>query len=245
MKKNILLFSIILLFTLLFTACPPPPASETEIYTVTISSQGGALITMQNVYEGSTVSRVEEPYSDGFTDVYFNGWYTDLTFADKWDFSNDTVSSDMTLYANWLSATPNLSYTFNVDEYIIGIGTATFPGGNCIIPGYHNDGVNGVFPVTTIPANEFNGQVSIVTVYMPSTITTVGQGIFINCTNLVTFTIRAVIPPDAPVAVPGEGLFSPGIDPANFTLYIPVGTLNAYTYAPGWTSYNVFQIESD
>jgi uncharacterized repeat protein (TIGR02543 family) len=35
-------------------------------------------------------------------DEEFNGWYRDATFTTLWDFTQDTVRSDITLYARWI-----------------------------------------------------------------------------------------------------------------------------------------------
>jgi len=38
------------------------------------------------------------PYKEGYV---LDGWYIDSKFSKKWDFENDTVEDDMTLYAKW------------------------------------------------------------------------------------------------------------------------------------------------
>jgi uncharacterized repeat protein (TIGR02543 family) len=40
----------------------------------------------------------------------FLGWYKDPAFTARWDFENDTVSGDMTLYANWEQPPAELSH---------------------------------------------------------------------------------------------------------------------------------------
>ena len=34
-------------------------------------------------------------------DWYFAGWYADMDLKTMWDFENDTVQGNMTLYARW------------------------------------------------------------------------------------------------------------------------------------------------
>jgi uncharacterized repeat protein (TIGR02543 family) len=44
----------------------------------------------------------------------FEGWYSDEAFATRWDFSADTVTAAMTLYAQWTKNIPNTcTVTFN------------------------------------------------------------------------------------------------------------------------------------
>lgn len=67
--------------------------------TVTFESGGGNEVPDQIVQYGEKIVEPEEPTRPGYT---FNGWYTDLDKTDLWDFDNDTVQGNMTLYAGWL-----------------------------------------------------------------------------------------------------------------------------------------------
>ena len=67
--------------------------------TVTFQSGGGTAVPDQAVQYGEKIQEPEEPTRSGYT---FNGWYTDLDKTDLWDFQNDTVQGNMTLYAGWL-----------------------------------------------------------------------------------------------------------------------------------------------
>ncbi|MCL2130772.1 MAG: SUMF1/EgtB/PvdO family nonheme iron enzyme, partial [Treponema sp.] len=58
-------------------------------------------------------SKVIEPYAMSKEGHAFSGWYTDPSFTKQWDFNNDTVSSDITLFANWL--TNYYTVTFDAD----------------------------------------------------------------------------------------------------------------------------------
>lgn len=49
---------------------------------------------------GNTIDSPEEPTAEGYR---FDGWYKDTACTKPWDFENDTVQSDLTLYAKWLS----------------------------------------------------------------------------------------------------------------------------------------------
>ena len=53
----------------------------------------------QKVKKGALVGRPEDPKRMGRT---FGGWYFDEECTERWDFENDTVEDNMTLYAKWL-----------------------------------------------------------------------------------------------------------------------------------------------
>lgn len=67
-------------------------------YTVTFDSKGGNSVESQQVSAGG---KVQEPTNVTNGSLALDGWYTDDTFTQKFDFNN-TVSSNMTLYAYWL-----------------------------------------------------------------------------------------------------------------------------------------------
>ncbi|MDF2947351.1 MAG: Extracellular neutral metalloprotease, fused to ChW-repeat [Bacillales bacterium] len=76
--------------------------------TVTFDSLGGTYVSpiSTNSFIGNEPPR---PYKRGHE---FAGWYKDLAFTDRWDFSTNYVYSDMTLYAKW-----NIeSYTVEFDS---------------------------------------------------------------------------------------------------------------------------------
>ena len=76
-----------------------PVIPELPAFTVTFDSNGGTEPKPQTVEEGGMVSRPVDPGKDGFI---FGGWYTDNdTFTEAWDFDHDTVTEDITLYAQW------------------------------------------------------------------------------------------------------------------------------------------------
>lgn len=67
--------------------------------TVRFESGGGSAVPDQTVQYGERVTEPQEPTREGYR---FNGWYADLDRTRLWDFENDTVSGNMTLYAGWL-----------------------------------------------------------------------------------------------------------------------------------------------
>ncbi|MCL2690336.1 MAG: InlB B-repeat-containing protein [Chitinispirillia bacterium] len=105
---------------------PPPPFNFIEIegvtvvpgenhHTVTFDSQGGSAVTPQIVSSGGNAAKPADPTR---TDYTFAGWYKDVTcsmissvcsYDNLWDFNNDNVTEDITLYAKWTSGTSALA----------------------------------------------------------------------------------------------------------------------------------------
>jgi uncharacterized repeat protein (TIGR02543 family) len=75
--------------------------------TVTFNSGGGSAVPSQQVDIGN---KVTEPQGVTRTNYALDGWYTNDSLTNQWDFANDTVSGDMTLYAKW---TRVYTVTFN------------------------------------------------------------------------------------------------------------------------------------
>jgi uncharacterized repeat protein (TIGR02543 family) len=96
------------------TMRPPDP------FTVTFDSNGGSAVDSQSVNKGGTVTRPNPPSKEGYV---FDDWYTDNKFEKIWDFENDTVSEDMTLYAQWEEAFGSalITIVFWKDEIIYNI----------------------------------------------------------------------------------------------------------------------------
>jgi uncharacterized repeat protein (TIGR02543 family) len=112
---------------------------DTATYTVTFDSQNGSFVAdITGVTPGSTVNMPLEPTRPGYR---FGGWYKESACTDAWDFSTDTVTENITLYAKWTyngsggsgggdngsggntPATP----TYKADVSGIGTATATIP----------------------------------------------------------------------------------------------------------------------
>ena len=60
-------------------------------------TQGGSRIATTYVYGGDKVTAPEPPEKEG---AVFEGWYTDLSYTTKWDFSK-SVNAPLCLYAKW------------------------------------------------------------------------------------------------------------------------------------------------
>jgi uncharacterized repeat protein (TIGR02543 family) len=85
-------------------------AKWTEVYTVSFdTAAGGSAVASQSVRTGGKVSRpATDPTRAGYV---FDGWYTEAGCTTAWNFDNDTVSANITLYAKWITA-----YTVTFDS---------------------------------------------------------------------------------------------------------------------------------
>ena len=73
-------------------------ASGTANFLVQFNSMGGTPVQSQSVADGGKATEPTAPTKTGKT---FGGWYSDLDLTVAWDFTTDTVDSDMMLYAKW------------------------------------------------------------------------------------------------------------------------------------------------
>ncbi len=67
-------------------------------YTVGFDSTGGSLVNHQSIEAGQKIVKPENPTKTGNA---FIGWYSDADFTTPWDFENDTVTTNIVLYAKW------------------------------------------------------------------------------------------------------------------------------------------------
>ena len=75
---------------------------ELKPITVTFDSKGGTAVPPQSKVCGDKVDAPSGVTKDGYA---LEGWYTDeqLTPTKKWDFDNNTLTEDITLYAKWIA----------------------------------------------------------------------------------------------------------------------------------------------
>ena len=66
--------------------------------TVTFDSKGGTDVAAQKQEYGELLVLPEPPTREGYQ---FTGWYTDHGCTILWDAAQQTIQSDMTLYAGW------------------------------------------------------------------------------------------------------------------------------------------------
>ena len=91
-------------------------AKWVRTYTVTFETNGGSAVDPVTVDAGSTVTKPADPTKSGYT---FGGWYKDSTLQTPWDFANDTVTADTTLYAKWTANPPAPSYDNSDPTYAV------------------------------------------------------------------------------------------------------------------------------
>ncbi len=73
-----------------------------SLHSVMFDTLGGSSIPpIEGVRYGSTIGAPDSPMKE---DYIFDGWYCDNKYGDEWDFPNQTVTTDLTLYAKWLVA---------------------------------------------------------------------------------------------------------------------------------------------
>ncbi|MCQ2414521.1 MAG: InlB B-repeat-containing protein [Lachnospiraceae bacterium] len=86
------------------------PAATYRV-TFDANGHGTAPDPIENVTYKSKVSAPEDLAEAGYT---FGGWYKDVNGVNKWDFANDVVRWDTTLYAKW---TANTNTAYKVEHY--------------------------------------------------------------------------------------------------------------------------------
>lgn len=79
--------------------------------TVTFEVNGGSEVSpITGVESGATISAPTAPTKSGYT---FGGWYKDSGLTTAWDFSTDTVTANITLYAKWTENIYTISFNAN------------------------------------------------------------------------------------------------------------------------------------
>ena len=91
-------------------------AKWVQTYTVAFDTNGGSAVDPVTVDAVSTVTKPADPTKSGYT---FGGWYKDSTLQTPWDFANDTVTADTTLYAKWTANPPAPSYDDSDPTYAV------------------------------------------------------------------------------------------------------------------------------
>ena len=106
--------AVLLVLGLILAGCPqatgggggddpiPPIPDDATAYTVKFEAYSGSPAPAQaTIGKGK---KVTEPGAMTKTGYVFMGWFTEATFANRWNFSTGTVSANMTLYAKWTAA---------------------------------------------------------------------------------------------------------------------------------------------
>jgi len=91
---------------------PPAPApTPTPTYTVTFdSNEGSAVSPITGIAYNATITLPTDPTRTGYI---FGGWYKESGCTDDWIFATDTVTANITLYAQWTINTYTVTYDGN------------------------------------------------------------------------------------------------------------------------------------
>ena len=86
----------------------------TTNYTVTFNSNGGSTVNqITGVASGTTIAKPADPTK---ANSIFDGWYKEAGLTNAWNFTTDTVTQNITLYAKWNeNASTTVTVTFNTD----------------------------------------------------------------------------------------------------------------------------------
>jgi uncharacterized repeat protein (TIGR02543 family) len=84
---------------------------EAVVYTVTFESNGGSTVSaLSNVASGAVITAPTAPTMAHYT---FDGWYKEVGLTTLWNFTTDTVTADITLYAKWTPIHFTLTFESN------------------------------------------------------------------------------------------------------------------------------------
>lgn len=79
-------------------------------YTVTFDSNGGTPVNSQTALFGQ---KITEPVNPEKANYVFTGWYTESNLSVLWNFANDTIERDVTLYAGYVPVKYTLTFESN------------------------------------------------------------------------------------------------------------------------------------
>lgn len=88
--------------------------------------------------------------------------------------------------------------------------------------------------LTAIPDGMFNTTTSITKLVIPSTVTSIGASAFYNCTGMIEYHFKSTTPP----AVANANAFTNV--PTDCKIYVPSGSLSAYTSADNYPSSSTY-----
>jgi len=106
MKKNSkkILFLLGIVLALVLTACTTPK------YVVTFDTDGGNSIESVEVEKNALINKPTDPTKLGYT---FDGWFKDEVKATPFIFTEEKITSDVTIYAKW--SLTDYTVSFDVD----------------------------------------------------------------------------------------------------------------------------------
>ena len=95
-----------------YTVSVTRQAEGVTYFTVAFNAQGGSAVASQTIEQGGKLTQPANPAFDGFT---FGGWYKEAACINAWDFNNDVVTGNMTLYAKWTEGVTGAEDIFAID----------------------------------------------------------------------------------------------------------------------------------
>lgn len=77
------------------------------LYTINFNADGGTAVSAVQAYHDQLITEPVVPTKAGFG---FGGWYKEAALTNRWNFSTDVATGNITLYAKWNN--PNQTITF-------------------------------------------------------------------------------------------------------------------------------------
>ena len=173
--KTVALALVLLSMLLCFAACKDTPdVAEDVYYTVTFNTAGGTQLESIRVLAGSKIAKPVDPEKEGYI---FSSWKNGTI---PWDFSADTVNSDVTLNAVWLDVRNIFEYRVENSRVII----TGFCGG---LVSVKTPSVIDGLPVVAIDAYAFDGYgaESLSEITITENIKSIGEGAFANSSSMI------------------------------------------------------------
>ena len=108
--KNLIKSLVLLIMGMFcFVSCSEDTPDNESYFTVKFNSMGGTEVKEQKVKPGEKAEKPADPEKDG---VVFSGWFKSDKFEKEWIFENETVNSDITLYAKWIAPENSCTVVF-------------------------------------------------------------------------------------------------------------------------------------
>ncbi len=109
---------------------------QINTYKVTYYYDNGETPREETIQFNSLLEKTQDPEKNGFA---FGGWYKNVECTQVWDFDNDKITSDTSLYAKWLNLF-KVTYDFNDGSNITQEVNDVVEGTKLIAPAYTRTG---------------------------------------------------------------------------------------------------------
>jgi hypothetical protein len=217
-----------------------------EKCTVTFDANGGTAGTMDAVTKAGGTEFEIPPCGFSFDGYHpYAGWGTSALGEVVYHPGDKiTLTDDLTLYAKW--SYPQTEFTLNGLKYESNSQISptvsltkydgSKPTGDLVIPGSVTYGGTG-YTVTTISNGAFLGCTGLTSVTIPSSVKTIGQEAFSDCTAMTHLISKATTPPTCGTQALDD------INKWNCTLSVPEGCNSVYQQANQWKDF--FFIDND